>query len=409
MPPTNHATLGASSAYRWMNCPGSIRLSAGIAGKTSIYAQEGTAAHYLAETCLQRGDNAAKYLGWHVGQNENEVGFLMEQRPSSDKGLIIFEVSEEMAEAVQVYLSAIREDQAGLPDAALKIEQKFDLSELHPGMFGTNDACLVESFGKLIVYDYKHGAGKVVEVENNPQLLYYALGASRGEFCEEVELVVVQPRARHKDGPVRRWALSLKELNNWAENELLAAARRTVAPDAPVISGEWCTFCPVLDTCPAFLNRAMEITKSDFQTIPLPDPGLLTEADLIKVLNSGDLLKTWLSRVYAFAESKLREGGSIPGWKLVQKKTNRRWKDEQSVVDFFSKGRNAKKVKIYDQKLRSPAQLENAIETLGLAIKIDHLWEKPDGGLTMAPESDRRAAVAVAPVADDFDVITVRK
>ena len=38
-----HAILGASSSHRWLACPGSIRLSAGMPGTSSVYADEGTA------------------------------------------------------------------------------------------------------------------------------------------------------------------------------------------------------------------------------------------------------------------------------------------------------------------------------------------------------------------------------
>ena len=47
-----HAALGASTAHRWMSCPGSVRLAAGIEAAASTYAEEGAAAHMLAEICL---------------------------------------------------------------------------------------------------------------------------------------------------------------------------------------------------------------------------------------------------------------------------------------------------------------------------------------------------------------------
>ena len=44
-----HALLSASSAYRWLACPPSALLSAKYEDTSSSYAQEGTAAHALAE------------------------------------------------------------------------------------------------------------------------------------------------------------------------------------------------------------------------------------------------------------------------------------------------------------------------------------------------------------------------
>ena len=41
---TNHVELSASGAHRWMNCPGSIKLSRQVPDKRSVYAAEGSVA-----------------------------------------------------------------------------------------------------------------------------------------------------------------------------------------------------------------------------------------------------------------------------------------------------------------------------------------------------------------------------
>ena len=64
-----HAILGASSSHRWLACPGSIRLSAGMPNTGSVYAEEGTAAHELAEKCLNLGHDAADHLGETIVAN----------------------------------------------------------------------------------------------------------------------------------------------------------------------------------------------------------------------------------------------------------------------------------------------------------------------------------------------------
>jgi hypothetical protein len=75
-----------------MACPGSVRLSAGIPGRSSRYADEGTAAHQLAERCLTNGIMAAADC---IGEVERVRG--------TD-----WPVTEEMAEAVQVSLDTVR-------------------------------------------------------------------------------------------------------------------------------------------------------------------------------------------------------------------------------------------------------------------------------------------------------------
>ena len=45
--PEVHAILSASSSKRWLNCTPSARLEQNFPNESSVYAEEGTAAHYL--------------------------------------------------------------------------------------------------------------------------------------------------------------------------------------------------------------------------------------------------------------------------------------------------------------------------------------------------------------------------
>ncbi|MBF0339867.1 MAG: DUF2800 domain-containing protein, partial [Magnetococcales bacterium] len=140
-----HSHVGASSAYRWMVCSGSVRLCKNQPKTSSRYAFEGVAAHQLAELCLRRGDDASAFLGKSMTIEGHE-----------------FDVGEEMAEGVQVYLDVVRADLQ--PGDVMAIEERFDLNHFYPGMFGTNDCSIYRpSSGLLIVYDLKYGAGVAVQ------------------------------------------------------------------------------------------------------------------------------------------------------------------------------------------------------------------------------------------------------
>jgi hypothetical protein len=53
---TAHSLLGASGAYRWLNCPGSFRLSQTAPHRpSSIYAATGSLAHEYIETAVKDG------------------------------------------------------------------------------------------------------------------------------------------------------------------------------------------------------------------------------------------------------------------------------------------------------------------------------------------------------------------
>src|SRR3546814_16725691 len=94
-----------------------------------------------------------------------------------------------------------------------------------------------------------------------------------------VERVIVQPRAPHRDGPVRRWETTGMELLDWAV-ELVDAAKRTARPDAPLNPGEWCKFCPAAPTCPALRQKALDVAKAEFAedgALVLPDVSTLPQ------------------------------------------------------------------------------------------------------------------------------------
>jgi len=58
-----HSEFGASSAYRWMACPGSVSMSRGVPNTSSVYAEEGTAAHEMGELAIKAGKPASAYVG----------------------------------------------------------------------------------------------------------------------------------------------------------------------------------------------------------------------------------------------------------------------------------------------------------------------------------------------------------
>ena len=154
---SNHAkkrALQPSGFKRTMNCPGwgvfcdthNIPPS-----PSSIYAIEGSAAHYLGEKCLRQNKDADHLVGKNITLDERGK-------------LVKVKCTVEMADAVQVYVDEIRRKRASLVGATFKIEERLDLGWLVPGMSGTGDHVAIEPLGTLYVDDYKHGQGAMVEV-----------------------------------------------------------------------------------------------------------------------------------------------------------------------------------------------------------------------------------------------------
>jgi hypothetical protein len=344
----------------------------------------------------------------------------------------IFEVDEEMVEATRVYFRYVRDivDTAEMmgEKPALFVEQGFDLSFIHPGMFGTNDSSVFVPGRELTVIDYKHGSGKVVEVEDNPQLLYYALGALR-ELCwerneggwnerlmpETVRIVIVQPRAAHPNGPVREWVVTADYIIHEFAEALREAAIATTRHNAERKAGEWCHFCPAKVICPEFEDSVVRpvMDAFDFEDLEVPMAMPAKERDALgkaagrklakdtperiaQILALSNMLDALIEAAKAQAVQMARAGQEVPGYKLVYGTKHRKWIDPDKVVDAL--GLAIPQEAIFERRMKSPSQLENE----GYGPFIDGLWEKPKGALTIAPLTDKREAVQVF---DDRDLI----
>ena len=397
---TLHATLGASSTGRWMNCPGSIRLIDALPeyarDSGSVYADQGTAAHDLGHVALEGGWDAERLLGHTIVVDEK--GNCRWIGPDEDVGLgeNAFPVDQDMVDAVQVYLDEIRAQKARLSPLTIgQTEVRLDMTWLRPNMFGTADFVAHEPYGELVVTDYKHGAGVVVEVEWNTQAMYYGLAALHAAGgpgdVEKVTLVIVQPRAGHRDGPVRRWTISSQQLWAW-KDDLARAADATAAPDAPVVAGDWCRFCPAKATCPAIKALVNARAKQVFSPLAEAADIAIDATELAEQLASVPLIEAWCKGKTALAASMLKRGLTVPGYKLVRKRSDRRWVDPDALVEELRKKKGVRKADYTQEKVRSPAQLEK-VKAIGKPW-VKERCEKPEGGLTMVPEADRREAVA---------------
>lgn len=387
-----HSKRGASSAYRWMACPGSVRHCEGITNYSSPYAMEGSAAHLLAETCLRLGHDAGDYCGQVLGEEYKD-----------------FPVTVEMAAAVQVYLDTVRGDLSASA-GFLEIEKRFHLSMLHPDIYGTNDACLYQpALKKLTVYDYKHGAGKKVEAKENPQLMYYGLGPCLLEKrrVDVIELVIVQPRCFYAE-PVSRWQISPLDLLDWS-GDLVEAVERTEDPSAPLMPGGHCDYCPGQAVCPAIYEKALEMAKHEFKTGMAYDPDKLRE-----ILEWLPVLETWITRTQQFAHNEAAGGTKVPGFKMVEGKQFRYFVPGYKAA-LLNLEPNLKPEDFVEPapppKERSPAQMEAALKAInkkwftkkenGDKIKqFQALILKKSGGTVLVPESDNRPEVVSAPEND---------
>lgn len=369
-----HSKIGASSMHRWSVCPGSVKLSQGLPNTESVYAAEGTLAH---DHCSYRLDQGH----WRK------------------------DIDDEMKEAAQVYTTAVLAHWNGvqdIPGSFILVEHRFDLSKVHPGLYGTADAVVYDaSQKKLTVYDLKYGAGISVEVENNEQLQYYGLGAllTTNAPAKSVELVIVQPRCEHSGGQVRRWSFPALDLIDFA-SDLAKFASRTEELNAPLVSGDHCRFCPAAGVCPKLHEQALEAAQMEFSPSTSYDPVKLSET-LAKL----DMVEAFAKRVREFAYAEACHGRCPPGYKLVAKQARRRWKgDEQSTLFELAKAFNVPSDMLLDKpSLKSPAQVEKIIAK-GKKAMLEPFVVSESSGNVLAPESDPRPPIKMDAAAE-FEVL----
>jgi|ERR1700721_2012179 len=361
-----HSPLGASAAERWLNCPGSVSLLKHLnLGQTDEedYQKEGTQAHEVAAQCLRNSWDA-----WESGADA------------------------EMADAVQVYLDVCRPF-TQIPHARVYIEEHLT-SASHALMYGTVDfASVADSL--LNIVDFKYGQGVNVDVEENPQLMYYAyLVLGRHPDVRRVVLRVVQPRIDYAD-PVKRWETTAQHITEWVETQLLPTMRAIGAgAEDQLDAGEWCRFCPAKLVCPLMTGM--------FGAAVVADPKVLvnlsdTEVGRNYVLVS--VVKMYLKALEADVFRRLSSGHLVPGAKLVQKKADRVWKE--GAEDALRLGIAAPE--LYDPAtLKSPAQ----VEALGVWAKglVKEWAYKPDTGLTAALTTDKRIGVKLKSATEAFGV-----
>lgn len=407
-----HATLSASGAKRWMNCPGSIRMSQGIRGKSSEFAQLGTAAHALAEACLvQDLYDASSYEGFWINASTEEIIVDRPRDWGNSEPPGWFLVDGDMIGAVNVYLEAVQTELKRLGKmTAINVEKRFDLGWLRPEMFGTNDCSLVAPYVELVVMDYKHGQGVLVEVENNEQMLYYALGAAHEEGWdfEKVTLILVQPRASHPDGPVRRWSIPIEKLKEFA-NKLARAADATREPNAPLKAGDWCRFCPANAICPEIADRAFEVALDDFDEVKETD-ATTPEDELGRRMKAIPLLDAFIKGVEAEVTRRLKAGEKVSGYKLVRKKSNRAWDGEEKDVLEAVAQEMGLPLEAFQKEVKylGPAGVEklrpDGLKPKDVKALVAKYTTRPPGGITVAPEDDPREMVDVSTAAEaDFD------
>ena len=376
MPPNDHALLSASSSHRWLHCNPSARLEREFADRETIAAAEGTAAHALAEHKLKRKLK------------------LRSERPVSPFDTDEMEVcTDDYADFVMEQVTKERRRDL---DTQVFIEQRLDFSCYVPEGFGTGD-CLIVSRGRLHIIDLKYGQGLLVDSEENPQMMLYAL-AALNQYEEQykikkVKLTIFQPRRDN----VSTWETTVAKLKKWATKDLVPKAQRAFRGEGEYCPGEWCIFCKAAVKCRARAEDKLRLAQSEFKM-----PPLLTDAEIESVLAKLPDIKKWADEIQEYALAKALAGKEWTGFKLVEGRSVRKFTDERAVVKAANE---AGYHDIYKQSLISITEMEKLMGKAEFSKVLGALVTKPQGKPTLVPDTDKRQAISVSNPKSEFSEI----
>lgn len=369
----DHAILSPSSAKRWINCTPSALLAEAAGSKTSVYAEEGTLAHEIAEYAL------TKYL---EGEYDPIVDEELPIRHEHFKNPLF---SIDMANYIRDYCDYVigenYEMQKADGSSKMYLERRVDITDYAPDSFGSVDVTLV-SDKTIHIIDLKYGAGVKVYADMNEQMLMYALGTLKSldaDHIEKIRMTIAQVRLDHYD----TFEMSKEDLLAWAEKVLKPAAKAAIQGKGKQVVGSWCGFCPVKAQCRAQRDAIL----ADFDE--KPEPLLLSDEEIVDLIDKIDTYKSWIESVNKYVYDRAIQGHKWEGYKLVAGRSSRVITDEakvrQALLNEFLED------EVLNIKLKGIGDLEKLLGKKVFSARFGDVVQSRPGAPKLVPESAKGA------------------
>ena len=371
-----HRKYGGSTAGRTRNCPAwhniAKNMPGGVAGFAAI---SGTLMHLLFE----RG----------MTDPEFEPATLVGDKMTVEGTVIT--ITAEMIEKVytafecQITMEENHQFETVLPEVVMNTDEETG---------GTADIIAYTLGAKKHVNifgcgDLKTGDGHMVYAKDNDQLLFYtwqAIAKYRLEgfqFTDDTVFIlyIIQPSER-RDDPIDVWVTDLATIMSFVR-EYKQAKKMSAAGIMEPCPGSHCAYCPAMTICPA---KTGDVGKA------LRIPAQSTEMkELVRGLALVDAAEEWCRAIRKTAHEQAEAGVKLEGYKLVNKRATRQWVDAPVTLSTFKKSRKLGAPDYYEQKLKSPAQMEKVCKQKGVDFKkYDSMIHLHSSGTTLAKDTDKR-------------------
>ena len=382
--PTKHLTFGGSTIARTLACPAWVHLSKDIPKSqgSNEFADRGTLLHNCMEEYLDRDGCVGFATMLEEGRSYNGIDLTKEM---VDEALI------PAYKAVEK-LSAL----TGMGSDGYRLEPFVELITDEAG--GSIDLLGWSADGETaIILDYKFGHFSV-EVENNAQLMFYALCAAvdpaTSSFIEDAKhltLAIVQPNGEGET--LNTWTVEMSALDQFELDVYEAIDRANAVTDETALdescAGEHCKYCPAAPKCPRKTGAAMAALRLNALDLTTLNNSMLMVSEL----------EAWCKDVKKLAHEQLEIGVNLPDFKLVAKRSSRVWTDEAALQ---KKIRSSKKMTVGETheapKLMSVAKLEKVLVKKGFDKSyLEAYYDSVSSGTTLAKADDKRAAVTLTP------------
>lgn len=364
-----HRRFSPSQSERFRACYGSTELLKRVPPMPPTeWSIEGTKAHEILQCALENRVRRAQ-------EAHTEYSTLCMEDLNTPENFFYF--------SIQVALNHIYSILDEHPDAIMWVEQEVvPPTDAAPGEAGgyCDVIIYVPSLRLLYVIDYKHGAGVTKAVKGNTQIMQYANGVLYSDdpivdpdTVDTVVLTIIQPRAFHPDGSVREYEmtpaelyLDLLDLNDDIAQNLKPKA--TLRPDDGGKTTDHCRFCDAKTVCPAREAMAVKAISTSYRTVPeikkpdLPVAATLDIDRLVYISMHAPMLRKFLDDVDAHIENLIKGGYHVPGKKLVEVKSQRRYfGDTEDVARKIAALADVPLDDVYEKKLISITNAEKLI------------------------------------------------